>query len=74
MRKAFIPLLVASSALFLGSAAFAGDVVIDHPAVVPPPEHHEVVVEHHDHDCHSTTVHKENDAGESKTVHRTDCD
>ncbi len=76
MRNVFISMMIAAGALFIGSAAFADEVVIDHPAAVPPPpEHHEVTVEHHSgSDCKTTTVHKENDEGDSKTVHKTDCD
>lgn len=74
MRKALISLMVASGAMFAISAAFADETVVV-PGGPPPAEHHEVTVEHHgDGDCHSTTVHKENDAGDSKTVHKTDCD
>jgi hypothetical protein len=77
MRKVLISLMIAGGALFIGPAAFADEVVIEHPGAVPPPpsEHHEVTVEHHSgSDCQTTTVHKENDQGDSKTVHKTDCD
>jgi hypothetical protein len=75
MRNVLISLMFAGGALFIGSAAFADEVVIDHPGAVPPPEHHEVVVEHHGaSDCRTKTVHKENDQGDSKTVRKTDCD
>lgn len=76
MRNVLVSLMIAGSALFIGSTAFADEVVIEHPGAVPPPsEHKEVTVEHHsDSDCKTTTVHKENDEGDSKTVHKTDCD
>lgn len=77
MRNVLISLMITGGALFIGSAAFADEVVIEHPGAVPPPpsEHHEVTVEHHgDSDCKTTTVHKENDQGDSKTVRKTDCD
>lgn len=45
-------------------------VVVHSPAVV---EHREVVHES-DGDCHTKIVHKENSAGDSKTVKKTDCD
>jgi hypothetical protein len=73
MRKVLISLMVASGALFIGSSAFADETVVV-PGGPPPAEHHEVTVEHHnDGDCHTKTVHKENDEGDSKTVQKTDC-
>jgi hypothetical protein len=79
MRNAILALMILSGGLFASSAVLADAVIIDHPGdvepVPPPPSHHEVVVEHrHDGDCHSTTVHKENDMGDSKTVTKSDCD
>ena len=70
---------LAGLCMLLPSYAFADEVVI-HPGVVPG-----VAVHDHDHDgdrvrdhdrsgCASTTVHKENDEGDSKTVKKTDCD
>ncbi|MHB8886834.1 MAG: hypothetical protein ACYC5H_17455 [Methylovirgula sp.] len=80
MRSKIISLMIVATALFAGSAAFADEVVIHHnrsDAIVPvppPPGPHTVVVEHRSGDCRTTTVHKENDAGDSKTVRKTDCD
>lgn len=61
------------AAIMLGaSPAFAEEVIV-RPGVAAPDR--EVV---RDHDraggCDSKTVHKENDAGDSKTVTKTDCD
>ena len=76
MRKALISAMILSGGLFASPAVLVDQVVIDHPApVVPvPPEHHEVVVEHHGSDCQMTTVRKENNEGDLKTVQKTDCD
>lgn len=79
MRHAMMALMILSGAMFASSAVLADEVIVDHPAdvvpVPPPPSHHEVVVEHrNDSGCRSTTVHKENDMGDSKTVRKTDCD
>ncbi|MGA3303417.1 MAG: hypothetical protein ABSC72_09030 [Methylovirgula sp.] len=78
MRNAMIAMMILSGGMFAGSAVLADEVVIDHPAgvlPVPVPEHHDVVVEHHrGTDCQSTTVHKEDEMGDSKTVHKEECD
>jgi hypothetical protein len=52
-------------------SGFADETVVVPGTVPPPAEHQEVTVEHHsDGKCHSKTVHKENDQGESTTVWR----
>lgn len=78
MRKGILCLMLLSGALFAGSAAFADEVVVHDDAgvavPVPPPDH-KVVVEHHSGvDCDTKTVHKENDAGDTKTVQKSHCD
>lgn len=79
MRKGILCLMLLSGALFAGSAAFADEVVVHHDdagvAVPVPPPDHKVVVEHHSGvDCDTKTVHKENDAGDTKTVKKSHCD
>lgn len=78
MRNAILALMILSGGAFASSAVLADAVILDHPGdvePVPPPSHHEIVVEHrHGSDCQSTTIHKENDMGDSKTVRKTDCD
>jgi hypothetical protein len=75
MRNVLVSLMIAGAALFMGATAFADETVVVPGPVPPPAEHHEVTIEHHgDGDCHTKTVHKENDQGDSKTVQKTDCD
>lgn len=78
MRKAIIALMIVTGGLFASSAVLADSVEVEHSGPeIPlpiPQEHHDVVVEHRSSDCQTTTVHKENDEGDSKTVRKTDCD
>lgn len=66
-----------AAALLVGVGPSLAEETIIHregpgPAPGPGPER-SVTVEKHS-DCASTTVHKENDAGDSKTVKKTNCD
>ncbi len=74
--------LFAAAAVFaaLLAPAFADETIVkehhdnDAPGIavkVPVPG---VEVRDRDAGCSSTTVHKENDEGDSKTVHKTNCD
>jgi hypothetical protein len=82
MRNAMISLMILGGAVFTGSAAFADEVDIHHdappgvviPLPIPQPDRHDTVDERRSHGCQTTTVHKENDRGESKTVERQNCD
>jgi hypothetical protein len=78
MRNVMIAVMILAGGMLASSAVLADDVVIDHPAgvvPVPVPEHHDVVVEHHrGTDCQSTTVHKEDGMGDSKTVKKEECE
>ena len=69
-------MLVAATVLSAGTA-FADEVVIHHDSVdaAPPPSSSTTIEKHTSSDgCASKTVHKENDAGDSKTVQSTNCD
>lgn len=71
-------LLLISAGLLWGSAAYADEVIIHREAapvvVEPAPSTSTTRIEKHGAGCDSTTVHKENDLGESKTVTKEDCD
>ncbi len=68
-------MLIAAVVLSAG-AAYADDVIIHRDSVdAPPPSSSTTVEKHTSADgCASKTVHKENDAGDSKTVNSTSCD
>jgi hypothetical protein len=62
----------------LSTAAFGQvDVVVKPDVVIEHREPRTTVIEERrapDRGCSTTTVHKENEAGDSKTVKKTDCD
>jgi hypothetical protein len=68
-------MMIAAFAL-TASSAFADETIIRHddgPAAVETSHTH--VEKHISPDgCASKTVHKENDQGDSKTIHKTNCD
>ena len=69
-------MLVAATMLSAGTA-FADEVVIHRDTdAPPPPSSSSTTVEKHTSSdgCASKSVHKENDAGDSKTVQTTSCD
>ena len=78
-----LKIAIVSLGVLCTTAAFADEVDVHSgpgPAVVVPggprdTDTSKTVVREHDGGagCASTTVHKENDAGDSKTVKRTDC-
>lgn len=80
MRK--LALIGAATLLSVGYA-FAEETTVTHHDPVPPGvgvlvgkplgDPGGTTVTHRDTGCQSTTVHKENEVGDSKTVHRTDC-
>jgi hypothetical protein len=82
MRKAVIYLMILDCGLFGSSAVLAEDVEIHRdtapgvviPFPVPAPAERDTVIEHRGSDCETTTVHKENDRGDSKTVEKRRCD
>lgn len=71
MLKSF---LIAATLLGMGTS-YADEVIIKRDAPEPPPPASSTTtIEKHGPACDSKTVHSENDAGESKTVTRQDCD
>lgn len=75
-------MLIAATALGAGTTAgavapaLADEVIIHRDDAPPPPTTSTTTVEKHEApvtDCSSSTVHKENDAGDSKTVTRSNC-
>jgi hypothetical protein len=82
MRNTVLSLMIASGTLFAGSAAFADDTVIRRdeppgivvPLPIPQPDRRDTVIERRSPDCQTTTVHRENDRGDSKTVEKRTCD
>jgi hypothetical protein len=81
MRNAILSLMILVGTLFGSSTAFADEVVIHHdappgvviPLPIPQPDRRDTLVERRSPDCETTTIHKENDKGDSKTVERTNC-
>jgi hypothetical protein len=82
MRNAIISIMILSGGLFAGSAVLADEVIIHRdqptgvvvpPVPVPPPNERDTVIEHRSPDCETTTIHKENDRGDSKTVEKKTC-
>jgi hypothetical protein len=74
--------MVLSGGLFFCPQVFADEVIIHRdsptevvpPVPVPPPNEHDTVIERRTPDCETTTVHKENDLGDSKTVEKRHCE
>jgi hypothetical protein len=74
---------VGAATLFLIGSAFAEETTVTHRDPVPPGvgvlvgkplgDPGGTTVTTRDTGCQSTTVHKENEVGDSKTVKRTDC-
>ena len=65
-----------AGALVIAGSAFADEVIIHRDdALPPPPASTSTTVEHHSSGdgCSSSSVHKENDMGDSKTVTKSDC-
>lgn len=80
MRSFIIASLAVAAVAGVSSAVTAEDTTVIHRDSAPSVsvEHHEGVVEHRDvttssSDCGSKTVHKEDGAGNSKTVHKEGC-
>ncbi len=67
--------LVAAMLLGTGSA-YADEVIIHRDAEVAPPSSTSTTIEHRSSGdgCATKSVHRENDAGDSKTVTKTTCD
>jgi hypothetical protein len=68
-------MLLAATMLTAGTA-FADEVIIHRDSVDAPTPSSTTTIEKHESSdgCASKTVHKENDAGDSKTVKTTNCD
>ena len=69
-----LKVLFVASTILVAGPAFADEVII-HRDDAPPPPSSTTTVEHHESadGCSSKTVHKEDDAGDSKTVTHSDC-
>jgi hypothetical protein len=69
--------LFGAAALLSISCAYAEDTTVikrdSGPGVGAPPVEHRTTVVAPSAPCATTTVHKENDLGDSKTVKKTDC-
>ena len=77
MRASIIAAAVLAASTLTGSVAFAEEVIIERarpePVIVERPAPR-VIEERATGGCQTTTVHKENDLGDTKTIKKTDCD
>jgi hypothetical protein len=75
-----IKVMILAAAMLSAGSAYADEVIIHrdapHAVIVEPPVSSSTTVEHHEHGdgCATKSVHSENDAGDSKTVTKTNCD
>jgi hypothetical protein len=80
MRSAIVAIMILSSIFFVGSVARADDrgPVLEIPLPIPhvsnDRDHDDRDIDHRPPGCETTTVHKGNDQGDSKTVEARRCD
>ena len=71
-----LKIMLITATMFTAGTAFADEVIIHRDSADAPPPSTTTTIEKHESadGCASKTVHKENDAGDSKTVKTTNCD